>query len=68
MGQNEDYSPRDRLSDSSEELLQRGRGAEVSIIYDFIERIYVQSSTHCGRGLLLVMRRLLLVRRSRCLR
>ena len=36
LGQNEDYSPGDRDSDSSEELLQRG-GGKVSIICDFSE-------------------------------
>ena len=36
LGQKEDYSPGDSISDSSEELLQRG-GGKVSIIYDFSE-------------------------------
>ena len=54
-GKNEDYSPGDSLSGSPEELLQRTRG-EVSVMYDFGEGGYVQSSTGFGRGLLLVMR------------
>ena len=36
MGQNEDYSSGDRISDSSEKLLQRGRG-EGQYICDFSE-------------------------------
>lgn len=35
-GANEDYSPGDKISDSSEELLQRGR-LKVSIVHDFSE-------------------------------
>ena len=37
MGQNEDYSPGDSNSDSSEKLLQRGRGQEGQYICDFGE-------------------------------
>ena len=36
LGQNEDYSPGDSTSDSSEKLLQRGRG-EGQYICDFGE-------------------------------
>ena len=36
LGQNEDYSPRDSISDSSEKLLQRGRG-KVSIHLIFMK-------------------------------
>ena len=36
LGQNEDYSPRDSISDSSEKLLQRGRG-KVSIHVIFMK-------------------------------
>ena len=32
-GQNEDYSPGDSLSDSSEKLLQRGKGEGQSVLY-----------------------------------
>ena len=39
-GQNEDYSLGDSISDSSENLHQRGRG-KVTIIYDFSEGGYV---------------------------
>ena len=33
MGQDEDYSPGDSISPSSEKLLQRGRGRERSVLY-----------------------------------
>ena len=36
LGQNEDYSPEDSISDSSEKLLQRGKG-EGQYICDFSE-------------------------------
>ena len=36
LGQNEDYSPGDSISDSSEKLLQRG-GGKVRVLYDFSE-------------------------------
>ena len=64
--QNEDYNPGDSLSESSQELLQRRKWGG-QYVCDFGEGGYVQSSTHFGRGLLLVTRMLLLVRRSRCL-
>ena len=32
LGQNEDYSPGDSISDSSEKLLQRGRGNMMFVI------------------------------------
>ena len=44
LGQNEDYSPGDSLSDSSEEVLWRGRG-KVGVIYDFSEGA-MSSYTH----------------------
>ena len=66
MGQNEDYSPGDSLSDGSDKLLGRGsRGGQYTC--DFSEERHVQSSTHFGRILLLVTRSLLLVMRNRCL-
>ena len=37
MGQNEDYSSGDSISDSSEKLLQRGKGEGQSVLYDFSE-------------------------------
>ena len=43
----------DSIPDFSETLPWRGRG-KVSDTYDFSEGGYVQSDTHCGRGLLLV--------------
>ena len=55
MRQNEDYSLGDNISDSSEKLLQRGWG-EIGSTYDFSEGRYMQSNTHFGRDLLLVMR------------
>ena len=64
LRQNEDYSLGDSLSDSSEELLQRGRG-KVSIIGFFVKAEYTESSKHFGSGLLLVRRKLLLVTRKR---
>ena len=45
LGQNEDYSPRDSISDSSEKLLQRGRG-KVSIHVIFMKGGYMQSSIY----------------------
>lgn len=45
---------RESISDSSEDLLQRGR-EEVSIARDFSEG-YLQVSMHFGRDLLLVKR------------
>ena len=45
LGQNEDYSPGGNISDSSEKLLQRGRG-EGQYICDFGEGVYMQSSTY----------------------
>ena len=50
----EDYSPGDSLSDSSEEMLQRGR--EEARICVILAREYVSSSIHFDRRLLLVMR------------
>ena len=44
MGQNEDYSLGNSTSDSSERLLQRGRG-KVSINVILVKGEYVQSST-----------------------
>ena len=64
MRQNEDYSLGDSLSDSSEKLLQRGRG-KISVTEFFVKRAYTESSKHFGSGLLLVRRKLLLVMRSR---
>ena len=43
----------DSIPDCSEKLPWRGRG-KVSDTYGFSEGGYVQSGTHCGRGLLLV--------------
>ena len=51
------------LRNCSEEV-----GREVSIYKILVKGEYVQSSTHFGRRLVLVMRRLQLVTRSRCLR
>lgn len=59
MEQNEDYSSRDSISDSSEELLQRGR-VEGQHVCDFGE-----GEVHAIRHIPL-FRRLLLVMRSRC--
>ena len=44
MGQNEDYSLGNSTSDSSERLLQRGRG-KVSINVILVKGEYMQSST-----------------------
>ena len=64
LRQNEDYSLGDSLSDSSEKLLQRGRG-KISVTEFFVKRGYTESSKHFSSGLLLVRRKLLLVMRSR---
>ena len=45
MGQNEDYSPGDSISDSSEKLLQRGR-RKISIYVIWVKGEYIQSSTY----------------------
>ena len=55
MGQNEDYN----LGDSIQVALQncsREVEVKVSILYDFSERDYMQSSTHFCRSLLLTTR------------
>ena len=50
----EDYRPRDSLSDSSEEMLQRGR--EEARICVILAKEYMSSSIHLNRRLLLVIR------------
>ena len=45
MGQNEDYSLGDNISDNSEKLLQIGRG-KVSIYVNLVKGEYIQSSTY----------------------
>ena len=45
LGQNEDYSPGDSFSDSTEELLQRSR-EEVQYICNFGEGKYMKSGTY----------------------
>ena len=64
VGQNEDYSLGDSISDSSEKLLRRGRG-KVSIDVISVNREYMQSGTYFLQKVLLVSGRLLLVTRSR---
>ena len=61
-GQDEDYSPGDGISESSEKLLQRGRGRSVyvSIYVISVKGEFMQSSTYN------FCRRLLLVTRNRC--
>ena len=56
LGQNEDHSLRDSISDSSDKLLQRGSGGKVSIYVTLVKGEYMQSSTYFCRRLLLVMR------------
>ena len=46
MGLNEDYRPGDSISDSSEKLLQRGRGKGQSKTWIFVQGQYMQSSTY----------------------
>ena len=53
LGQNEDCSPRDSISDSSENLFQRGR-REGQYICDFVKGEYIQSSTYFPRRFLLI--------------
>ena len=55
LGQNEDYSPGDSTSDSSEKLLQRIEG-EGQYMCDFREGEYMKSSTYFCRRFLLVTR------------
>ena len=57
LGQNEDYSLGDSLSDSSAELLWSLGGGGCQNIYNFGERLYVHSSTYCSRGLQLITAR-----------
>ena len=60
MGQKEDYSPGGSISESSEKLLQRGRG-KVSV-YVILVSGEVHAAKHTFyRSLLLVSQRLLLV-------
>ena len=51
LGQNEDYSLRDSISNISEELLRRGSGG-VSIYVILVKGVYMRLSTHFGRNLL----------------
>ena len=53
LGQNEDCSPGDSISDSSENLFQRGR-REGQYICDFVKGEYIQSSTYFPRRFLLI--------------
>ena len=53
LGPNEDYSPGEHISDSSEKQLQRGRG-KVSIYVTSVNREFTQSSTYFCRRFLLV--------------
>jgi len=55
LGQNEDCSPGDSSSDSSEKLFQRGWGWKVSIYAISVKQEYLQSSTYFSRKFLLVM-------------
>lgn len=59
LGQKEDSSHGDHLSNSSEKLLHKSKGA-LRYVCDFSERKYMQSSTHFDRRSLLVPGRLLL--------
>ena len=65
MGQNEDYSLGNSTSDSSERLLQRGRG-KVSINVILVKGEYVQSSTFFPQKVSASLVKLLLVPRSGC--
>lgn len=56
LGQNEDYSLRDEVSDSSEDLLQRS-GGKVTVAYDFSEGGIPSVKHIFGRSLLLVARK-----------
>ena len=55
LGQNEDYSLRDDILDSSEDLLQRSWG-KVTVTYDFSEGGIPSVKHIFGRSLLLVTR------------
>lgn len=59
LGQKEDSSHGDHLSNSSEKLLHKRKGG-LRYVCDFSERKYMQSSTHFDRRSLLVPGRLLL--------
>lgn len=59
LGQKEDSSHGDHLSNSSEKLLHKSEGG-LRYVCDFSERKYMQSSTHFDRRSLLVPGRLLL--------
>ena len=66
MGQNEDYSLGNSTSDSSERLLQRGRG-KVSINVILVKGEYMQSSTFFfPHKVSASLAKLLLVPRSGC--
>ena len=55
LGPNEDYSPGEHISDSSEKLLQRGR-RKVSVYVTLVKREFTQSNTYFCRRFLLVKR------------
>ena len=66
LGQNEDYSVGDSLSDSSEKLLQSGgRESKVSIYVILVKGKYMQSSTFLNYDYYYYFcRRFLLVKRQ----
>ena len=55
MGQTEDCSLGDNISDSSEKLLQRANGGKVSIYVILVEEEYIQSSIYFSERFLLVL-------------